>query len=161
MTRGARETLMHEVVTLARAKMSRRAIARTLGISRNTVRALLADHEAKRVEPSSALPTAEKRAPRASKLDAFKPRVAELLKRFKDITAQPIYETLRDEGFESGYTAVKRYVRTQRLPARPTPSLRTPEYDPGEMAESDWSPYEVKWASPRKVDSGTMLRPPG
>ncbi|NOY94481.1 MAG: IS21 family transposase [Deltaproteobacteria bacterium] len=145
MSRGARETLMHEVVTLARAKMSRRAIARTLGISRNTVRALLAEHEAKRVEPSSALPTEVKRAPRASKLDAFKPRVAELLKRFNDITAQRVYETLRDEGFDGGYTAVKRYVRTQRPPARPTPSLRTPEYDPGEMAESDWSPYEVKF----------------
>src|SRR5262249_27117751 len=30
---------------------------------------------------------------------------------------------------------------------RPAPSLATPEYGPGEMAESDWSPYEIDFAS--------------
>jgi transposase len=142
---SSREELVHKVVTLSQAKMSRRAIARSLGVSRNTVRSILDAHEAEREAEHSAVPPRPKRAPRPSKLDPFKERVGELLDKFEDITAQRVFETLREEGFEGGYTAVKRYVRTVRPPPRPTPSLRAPDYGPGEMGESDWSPYEVEF----------------
>jgi transposase len=77
-------------------------------------------------------------------------RVAELLRQYPDITAQRIFETLREEGFTGGYTAVKKYVRRLRPPPRPEPSRATPEYGPGEMSESDWSPYDITFADGHK-----------
>jgi transposase len=142
---SSREELVHRVVTLSQAKMSQRAIARALGISRNTVRSILEAHEAGRDAKHSAVPERKRRAPRPSKLDPFKKRVEELLAKYEDITAQRVFEILREEDFEGGYTAVKRHVRKVRPPPRPTPSLRAPDYGPGEMSESDWSPYEVRF----------------
>ena len=40
-TWSSREELAHQVVVLARQRMSRRAIARALGVSRNTVKKIL------------------------------------------------------------------------------------------------------------------------
>jgi transposase len=145
-----REQLIQELVALHRQGLSRRALARALGISRNTVKVLLAAHAAARETGQPALAPRPARAPRASKLDAYAPRIAELLKRYPDITAQRVLETLRDEGFTGGFTAVKKYVRVLRPPPRPEPSLATPEYGPGEMSENDWSPYEVAFADGHK-----------
>lgn len=141
----SREQLVHHVVTLARDGVSRRAIARAVGVSRNTVKAVLVEHARSRDSELVALAPPPKRAPRASKLDAFKPRVAELLARFPDITAQRVFEILRSESFDGGYTAVKKHMRTARPAPKPTPSLTTPVYGPGEMAESDWSPYTMRF----------------
>ena len=67
-----------------------------------------------------------------------------------DITAQRVFETLREDGFTGGYTAVKKCIRKLRPPPRPEPSLATPEYGPGEMSENDWSPYDVTYADGQK-----------
>jgi transposase len=142
-----REELALQVALLAKQGEPRRAIARALGVSRNTVRALLAAHAEDRDTEHVALPPRPARAPRAAKIDTWRPRVAELMVRFPDITAQRVFETLREEGFGGGYTGVKRYVRAMRPPPKPAPSLTTPEYGPGEMAESDWSPYEVTFTT--------------
>ena len=144
----SREELVHQIVTLARDGVSRRAITRAVGVSRNTVRAVLAAHAQSREASEEEVPLpprAPTRAPRASKLDAFKPRVAELMARFADITAQRVFEILRSEEFTGGYTAVKKHVRQVRPPPKLTPSLTTPVYGPGEMAESDWSPYAMQF----------------
>jgi transposase len=143
----SREELAHEAALLAKQGQSRRAIARALGVSRNTVRTVLAGHAQDRDVAHVAIPPRPKRAPRAAKLDKWRPRVAALMAHFPDITAQRVFETLRDEGFDGGYTGVKRYVRAVRPRAKPTPSLTTPAYGPGEMAESDWSPYEVRFTT--------------
>jgi transposase len=142
-----REELAHQVALLAKQGEPRRAIARALGVSRNTVRTLLAAHAEDRDTEHVAIPRRPSRAPRPTKLDPWRPRVAELMTRFADITAQRVLEILRDEGFDGGYTGVKKHVRAMRPPAKPTPSLTTPDYGPGEMAESDWSPYEVHFTS--------------
>ena len=149
---SSREELVHRVVMLSEAKMSQRAIARATGISRNTVRAILEAHAEGREAEHLAIMPAPARAPRPTKLDAYKPRVGELLTTFPDITAQRVFEILREEdGFDGSYTGVKRYLRAVRPPPRPTPSLRTPDYGPGEMAESDWSPYEVDFTHAPKA----------
>ena len=126
----SREELAHQAVMLAKQKVSARAIARALGVSRNTIKALLAVHEQKRQTQHSALPSRPRRAPRSSKLDSFKAMVAEWMTRFPDITAQRIFEMLRAQGFTGSHTAVKNYVRSVRPPAKPAPSLVTPTYDP-------------------------------
>ena len=66
-----------------------------------------------------------------------------LLAKYPDITAQRIFEELREAGYDGGYTAVKDRVRKLRPKPGPKPSLITPVTGPGEMAESDWSPYTV------------------
>lgn len=63
------EELIHDVVLLHHQKMSRRAIARALHISRNTVRSILAEHGEKREAVHSALPQKLPRV-RPSKLDS-------------------------------------------------------------------------------------------
>jgi transposase len=143
----SREELAHQVALLAKQGEPRRAIARALGVSRNTVRALLAAHAESRETAQLALEPRPARAPRASKIDAWRPRVAALMAKYADITAQRVFEILRSEGFDGGYTGVKRHVRAMRPPPKPTPSLTTPDYAPGEMAESDWSPYEIRYTT--------------
>ncbi len=143
----SREELAHEVALLAKQGESRRAIGRALGVSRNTVRTLLAGHAQDRDVAHVAVAPRPKRAPRAAKIDTWRPRVAELMTRFPDITAQRVFERLRDEGFDGGYTGVKRCVRAIRPRPKPTPSLTTPDYGPGEMAENDWSPYEIRFTT--------------
>lgn len=142
-----REELVHQLVTLAKQGTSQRELSKTLGISRNTVRALLAAHRARGDRAPDELPPRPRRAPRASKVDAFDARIAELLDRYPDITAQRVFEALRAEGFDGGYTAVKKRVRLLRPPPRPEPSRVTPLYEPGAMSECDWSPYDVTFTS--------------
>ena len=131
-----RPDLVHEVVLLARQKVPRRAIARAVRVSRNTVKKILEAHTEQREEGHAALAAPAPRLPRASKLDRFKGRVAELLKEYPNITAQRVFEILTSEGFGGCYTSVKKYVRTVRPKPPPKPSLETPQWGPGEMAPS-------------------------
>jgi transposase len=148
-----RQELVHKVVTLSAEGLTRRAIARALSVSRNTVRKILAEHHEARQTEHTALPPPVERAPRKRKLDAFAPKVAELLARFPDITAQRVFEELRDAGFTGGYSGVKDYLRLVRPKPTVTPSLLTPVWGPGEMAESDWSPHVIPFTlfGPRTV----------
>jgi transposase len=140
----SREELVHQIVTLTQAGTSRRVVAQTVGVSRNTVKAILAAHQVERSTKQSAL-VSSKRAPKPKKLDAFQGRITELFTRYPDITAQRVFEIVTSEGFGGGYTAVKKYVRAMRPRSKPAPSLTAPTYAPGEMAESDWSLYSVKF----------------
>src|SRR5690606_14065067 len=52
-----REELVQHVVSLAREKVSRRAIATSLGVSRNTVRRILEEHTVQRGPPPPVVST--------------------------------------------------------------------------------------------------------
>jgi len=136
------EKLIHGVVLLHRQKMSRRAIARALHISRNTVRGILARQGGMRQAVHSAIPQKLERA-RPSKLDSFRPQIDVLLRTYLNITAQRVFEELKGKGFSGGYTGVKDLVRRIRPKPSPEPSLETAPRVPGDMGECDWSPYEV------------------
>lgn len=146
-----RVELEHQVTTLAGQGLARRAIARAAGVSRNTVRKILEAQGLARQEPQVALAPAPTRVPRAQKLDDFRGKITELLARFHEIAAQRVFEELRAAGYDGGYTQVKGYVRRVRPPAPPKPSLTTPTYGPGEMAESDWSPYMIDFLDGRRM----------
>jgi transposase len=143
----SREELIHQVVVLTTQGMSRRAITRALGVSRNTIKKILRTHGRQRDDGHSALVAPLVRAPRARKIDAYQARVGELLARYPDITAQRVLELLKDEGFPGGYTAVKKHLRRVRPAPKPTPSLEAPVFGPGEMAENDWSPYTLAYTT--------------
>jgi transposase len=118
-----------EIRRLHRAEgMPVKAIARTLRISRNTVRAALASDGPPRYQ----------RTPAGSAVDAFEPRIRELLQAYPTMPATVIAERI---GWDRGLTVLKDRVRELRpayLP--PDPASRT-AYDPGELAQHDfWFP---------------------
>jgi transposase len=118
-----------EIRRLHRAeKMPIKAIARTLGISRNTVRAAIASDGPPKYERKSA----------GSVVDGFEPRIRELLRAYPTMPATVIAERI---GWERGLTVLKDRVRELRpayLP--PDPASRT-SYVAGEIAQCDfWFP---------------------
>jgi len=118
-----------EIRRLHRAEgLAIKAIARLLGISRNTVRAAIA---------SEGPPRYERRAA-GSIVDAVEPRIRELLRAYPTMPATVIAERI---GWERGLTVLKDRVRELRpvyLP--PDPASRT-AYAAGEVAQCDlWFP---------------------
>jgi transposase len=105
-----------------------KAIARLLGISRNTVRAAIA----------SDAPPKYVRKPAGSVVDGFEPRIRELLQAYPRMPATVIAERI---GWDRGLTVLKDRVRELRpvyLP--PDPASRT-SYVAGEIAQCDlWFP---------------------
>jgi transposase len=118
-----------EIRRLHRAEgLPLKAIARMLGISRNTVRAAVA----------SDVPPRYQRKPGGSVVDAAEPRIRELLRAYPSMPATVIAERI---GWERGLTVLKERVRELRpayLP--PDPASRT-SYVAGEIAQCDfWFP---------------------
>jgi transposase len=137
----------HDAVMLHLRGLSARAIARALRLSRNTVRAILSAHAEERTQPSSALPAPRVRASARRKVDLHLPRIKELLQTYPTITAQRVYEELRDEGYDGHYGAIKRRVRQLRPKKRPPACGHIEPTGPGEMAENDWSPYTIDFVN--------------
>ena len=75
---------------------------------------------------------------RASKLDPFKDNIVGMLERYP-YTATQIFQTIREDGFDGGYTIVKEYVRKVR-PRRGKAFLKL-TFEPGECAQVDWGSY--------------------
>jgi len=109
-------------------QMPIKAIARVLGVSKNTVRRAL-----RAGEP----PRYERQGP-GSIADAAEPRIRELLEAYPQMPATVIAERV---GWENSITVLRERVRELRpayLP--PDPASRT-SYEPGELAQCDlWFP---------------------
>ena len=105
-----------------------KAIARSLGVARNTVRGAVRSPEPPRYE----------REGPGSIVDAVEPEIRQLLREFPDMPATVIAERV---GWERGMTVLKDRVRELRpLFAPPDPSQRT-SYRPGELGQWDlWQP---------------------
>ncbi len=76
--------------------------------------------------------------PRASKLDPFKPQIVQMLEKYPYSAAQ-VWQRLREQGFEGGYSTVKAYVRRVR-PKRQAAFLKL-AFAPGECAQVDWGSF--------------------
>jgi transposase len=119
-----------EIRRLRRAEgMPIKAIARVVGVSKNTVKRALADDGPPRYE----------RSPRGSIVDGVEPRIRELLRAWPTMPATVIAE--RIGWTRGGLTVLKDRVRELRpvyLP--PDPASRT-TYAAGEVAQCDlWFP---------------------
>jgi transposase len=76
----------------------------------------------------------------------LRPHIEALLEKYPDITAQRVFEILREEdSYTGGDTIVKALVRKLRKHTPPKPSLATPPREPGDLAECDWSPFPVSF----------------
>jgi transposase len=76
--------------------------------------------------------------PRASKLDPFKAQIIQMLEKYP-YSAQQVWQRLREQGFEGGYSIVKAYVHTIR-PKR-QPAFLKLAFAPGECAQVDWGSF--------------------
>ncbi len=77
-------------------------------------------------------------SPRASKLDPFKPQMLEMLEKYPYSAAQ-VWQRLREQGFEGGYSMVKAYVR--RVRPKRQPAFLKLAFAPGECAQVDWGSF--------------------
>jgi transposase len=85
---------------------------------------------------------------RASKLDPFKNDIVRMLEKFP-YSAEQIFQSVRRDGFDGGYSIVKEYVRKIR-PPRKKAYLKL-NFAPGECAQVDWGSFG-------SVTAGTAVR---
>lgn len=72
---------------------------------------------------------------RASKLDPFKGPIIGLLERHT-YSVQQVFQQLKEQGYEGGYSILKTFIRQVR-PKR-KPAFLTLHFQPGECAQVDW-----------------------
>jgi transposase len=137
-----------QVLELNGAGASIRRIARTLGISRNTVRRYLR---------ASAIPQAAARPPRVSKLAPYTEHVLARVGAGIE-NCQVLLRELRERGYTGGYTILKELVH----PLRPRPPLQGTmrfETAPGEQAQVDFGscPYQGVDGRMHRVWAFTMV----
>ena len=122
-----------EMRRLHRAEgMGVKAIARTLGVARNTVRAALRSDEAPRYE----------RAGPGSAVDAFEPAIRRLLALTPHMPATVVAERI---GWTRGITVLRERVAELRPAYQVPEAFGRTEYKPGELCQWDlWFPdYEI------------------
>jgi transposase len=109
-------------------------LARTTGLSRNTIRRAL----------RSDRPPDYERAPKASVLEPFKPDIHRLLKDDPKLPGVRVRELLAPLGCTAGKTVVDDYLREVRsLFAPPPRTFQRTLYRPGEICQFDvWQPRE-------------------
>lgn len=133
-----------EIRRLHRAEgMPIKAIARRLGISRNTVRSALA----------SVGPPKYRRPAKGSAVDEFEPRIRALLAEFPDMPATVIAERV---GWTRSITVFRERVTALRPLFAPTDPASRTTYAPGELAQCDlwFPPVDIP------VGFGQVARPP-
>lgn len=133
-----------EIRRLYRAEqMPIRAIARKLGVGRNTVRRALA----------AQAPPRYQRAVKGSAVDAVEPQIRRLLEQWPTMPATVIAERI---GWTRGMTILKDRVRELRPVYTPPDPVSRTVYQPGELAQCDlwFPPVDVP------LGAGQVGRPP-
>ena len=119
-----------------RERLSKAAIARRLGMSRNTVDRLLRLDE----------PPRYVRTPAGSQLDLFAERIAAMLDTDPTVRATVVRERLRADGYGGGITILKDHLRRVRPGFLAARSYQRTTYRPGEIGQVDW--WHTGWRIP-------------
>ena len=116
-----------------------KAIARTRGVSRNTVRKVLRTNETAFRYDRHAPAVYPKLGPFQAQLEAL--LTARLTQsRRERVTLMRMWELLRAEGYEGSYDAVRRYAqRWRRAQGHSGPAYVPLTFEPGEAYQFDWS----------------------
>jgi transposase len=152
-----KESVRNEMVRLSEQGLSGRRIAQQLRVSRHTVHDALQQVAKARAEGVAALEPAPRRRCRRS-LEAFDPVIQQLLERYPDLTAQRLWEELRQRGFSGSYPTVWRRLQELR-PATPKPPVVRFETAPGAQAQMDYATYTIALTEegPRRVQLFSYL----
>ena len=111
-----------------REGLAKAAIARRLGIGRNTVDRLLDWRE----------PPRYVRARAGSQLDPFVERISELLAADPTVRATVIRERLQADGYRGGITILKEHLARVRPVFLAARAYQRTSYRPGEIGQVDW-----------------------
>jgi transposase len=130
------EEAIMEIKLLNRQGMGIRAIARELGISRNTVRCYLRGEAVK--------PATGKRPGRPRKLAPYEdwPRKRVRSAHPVRLPASVLHREIAAMGFDGTARTVRRFVATLYPEAAPEPVVRF-EIAPGHQAQMDWGEYRL------------------
>jgi len=123
--------------------VSKSALARQLGISRDTIHRWIREGDLDRdldagpVEygPRPVVPT---------KLDAYKAIIETRLDAYPELSAVRLLEEIRAAGYGRGYTQLKEFVRQVRPAPVPEPVVRF-ETPPGRQAQVDFARFRFPW----------------
>ena len=113
-----------------------RSIARTLGISRNTVKKLIKMKEQPKYHRSKS----------STKIDAYKDQMIEWRSAPNNFNGTRIFRELEKRGYTGSIGPVYRYLAIidedteGHISSKATVRIETP---PGDQAQFDWSEYEV------------------
>jgi transposase len=119
-----------EIHRLHHLGFEERKIARTLRISRPTVKRYLENPEP--IKPKIS---------RSSKLDPYQDRIQDLLEKDPEVKAPVVMQRLEQEGFDGKITILRDYLRTLRGQQRqPTAFIRF-ESRPGQQMQIDWGHF--------------------
>jgi len=123
-----------DILTLYRRGFKQRAIARKLGISRNTVKKYID-------RPELAFQPTQGRK-RRSQLDAYQDNIKAWIEEDSDYRASWIYDRLSNMGFAGSYEIVKRRVRQIKDNYHKVAYMRF-ETEPGYQAQVDFGEFQV------------------
>jgi len=119
--------LWYEIHSRFKLKEPKKSIARSLGLSVQTVRSILGQDT-----PATYSRQPKKQTALAGFEDLIRKRLPAV-----GYCAQAIYEELRDQGYTGGYDSVKRFVKPFRDQAQSKATVRF-ETPPAQQAQVDW-----------------------
>lgn len=119
-------------------KLSKRAIARRLGLHRKTVNRALDNDEP---------PSYQRRQLRESLLAPYQAKIHALLSQEPKLSGVNIYNNIKAEGYQGQLTILRDYLREIRPQYQPRTVYLRMSYEPGEYGQVDWAemPGPVLW----------------
>ncbi|MBM4231290.1 MAG: IS21 family transposase [Gammaproteobacteria bacterium] len=122
---------------------SKSALARRLGVHRDTIYRWIRDGELDRDIDGEAVRYGPRR-PVATKLDAYRPIVEARLAAYPRLSAVRLLEEIRAAGYTGGYSQLKAAVRQLR-PVPPPEAVVRFETSAGHQAQVDFAEFQFPW----------------
>ena len=122
---------------------SKSAVARQLGVHRDTIHRWIRDGDLDRDLAVDAVRYGP-RPPMATKLDAYKPIIEARLATYPELSAVRLLDEIRAAGYAGGYTQLKAFVRRVRPSPAPEPVIRF-ETPAGHQAQVDFAQFRFAW----------------
>jgi transposase len=122
---------------------SQSALARQLGVSRDTIHRWIRDGDLDRDLDTPPVQYGP-RSPVTTKLDVYKPIIEARLAAYPELSAVRLLDEIRAAGYVGGYTQLKAFVRRVRPtpPAEPVVRFETPA---GRQAQVDFARFRFAW----------------
>jgi len=129
--------------------LSKAEIARTLGVSRQTLYDWISEGHLDRDLDNG--PVRYKARPLvARKIDRYREMIQARLNEYPRLSAMRLFDEARAAGYGGGYTQVKELVREVR-PGPPADPVVRFETAPGLQAQGDFAEFRLSWVTARRT----------